>query len=314
MNRILKIFIPLIVAMFYLQACDNNDEEVASYPTMDTFLNSKPELSMFSQALDKAQLQTFKNGQGPFTWFAPSNEAFIAAGITQDSLNKMTAGQISYLLLYHLINPTTIPIVPVYTTDMVAQSSFAKASQIGQNFYLGKLLDSFYMNGFPMTSLDNRVDNGVVHITSAFNIPPNVRGNIQTILNSTGQHSLFIAALTKASRWTALGSTSVFTVNAPTDAAMTAAGYTSAAIAAAPVSRMDSLVRYHMFSGSRLFTNDLGNGTSPGTFLGNTKTIVSSNFGRRLKGQGNATPVGVIVPNILGSNGVVHTIDGVLRY
>jgi transforming growth factor-beta-induced protein len=196
----------------------------------------------------------------------------------------------------------------------VAQNSFARTSQNGQSFYIGKYVDSFYFNGFAMTSLDNRVSNGVVHVLSMFSVPPIVRGNLQTVLNATGQHSLFIAALTKANRWTTLGTTSVFTILAPTDAAMTAAGYTTTSISAAPVARMDSLVRYHMFSGSRLFSNDFGNKTSPGTFLSTTKTIVSSSFGRQFKGISNLTPVSVTVPNILGTNGVVHIIDGVLRY
>ena len=86
-----------------------------------------------------------------------------------------------------------------------------------------------------------------------------------------------------------------------------------AAIAAAPVLTIDSLVRYHMFSGSRLFTNDLG-GNSLGTFLSSTKKVQASNFGRSLKGINNATPVNVINANILGTNGVVHVVDGVLRY
>lgn len=301
------------VAVCCIASCDKNDETV-SYPSFDDFLKSKPELSMFTQALDKAQLQTFKEGQGPFTWFAPTNDAFIAAGITQDSLNKMTAGKTSYLLLYQLINPTSIPLIPLFTRDMIAQNSFAKTTQLGQNIYVGNYGDSFYVNGSSIISRDNQVSNGVVHIVNRFNVPPVLKGNIQNLLSATGQHTLFIAALTKASRWTALGTTAVFTVLAPTDAAMTAAGYTSASINTSTVGRMDSLVRYHMFSNSRMFTNDLGNKTTPGTMLGTTKTIVASNIGKKFKGLSNATPVDAIVSDMLGTNGIVHSINGVLKY
>ena len=303
----------IVVAVLCIGSCTKNDEAV-SYPSFDEFLQSKSNLSMFSQALDKAQLESFKEGQGPFTWFAPSNDAFAAAGITQDSLNKMTAGKASYLLLYQLINPTSIPLTPVFTRDMIAQSSFAKTTQLGQNIYVGNYNDSFYVNGSSIISADNRVASGVVHILNRFNVPPVLRGNIQGLLSSTGQHSLFIAALTRANRWNALGTTAVFTVLAPTDAAMTTAGYSVSSINASTVGRMDSLVRYHMFSNSRLFTNDLGNKTTPGTMLGTTKTIQASNIGKRFKGLSNATPADAVTSDILGTNGIVHSINGVLSY
>ena len=304
----------IIIAMVFCgSSCTKDDNEV-SYPSFDEYLKSKSNLSMFSQSLDKAQLGSFKNGQGPFTWFAPSNDAFIAAGITQDSLNKMTAGTASYLLLYQLINPTSIPLTPVFTRDMIAQNSFAKTTQVGQNIYVGNYNDSFYVNGSSIIDKDIRVSNGVVHVLNRFNVPPVLRGNIQGLLNSTGQHSLFIAALTRANRWAALGTGSVFTVLAPTDAAMTAAGYSLASINSSTVGLMDSLVRYHMFSNNRLFTNDLGNKTTPGTMLGPTKTIQSSNIGKTFKGLSNATTVDAMTSDILGTNGIVHSIKGVLRY
>lgn len=309
------LFNTLIITVTVLSicSCTKNDNTV-TYPSFDEFLKSKSNLSMFSEALDKAELESFKNGQGPFTWFAPTNDAFIAAGVTQDSLNKMTAGKASYLLLYQLINPTSIPLVPVFTRDMIAQNSFAKTSQLGQNIYVGNFNDSFYVNGSSIVSGDNQVSNGVVHIVSRLNVPPILKGNIQGILNSTGQHILFIAALTRAGRWNALGTTSVFTVLAPTDEAMTAAGYTAASISTSTVAGMDSLVRYHMFSNNRLFTNDLGNKTTPGTMLGSTKTIVSSNIGKSFKGLNNATPVDAVASDMLGTNGIVHSINGVLKY
>jgi uncharacterized surface protein with fasciclin (FAS1) repeats len=316
MRKILFTMLILGSVSFSLLSCDKKDDGAAAvtYPTFTAFLQSKPELSMFSQALTKAQLESFVNGQGPFTWFAPTNDAFTAAKITQDSLNKMTPSQLSYMLLYHLIAPTGIPLVPTFTADMNAQSSFAKATQMGQNIYMGRYADSFYINGSAIISADNRVSNGVVHIVKQFNVPPPLKTTLTAILNSTAQHTLFIQALTKANKLTNISGTSVYTVLAPTDAAMTAAGFTANAITAATTGRIDSLVRYHMFNGSRLFSNDFGNGTSPSTFLAATKTIVSSANGTKFKGVNNTTPVDAIVPNILGTNGVIHVINGVLRY
>src|SRR4028119_125093 len=92
-------YIALLLLTTYLVSCDK-DESVAEAPTVDAFLKADANLSMYVKAIDKANLESFKTGPGPFTWFAPTNGAFTAAGITEDSLNRMTQGQISYLLLY----------------------------------------------------------------------------------------------------------------------------------------------------------------------------------------------------------------------
>ena len=311
MKKILfRSFLFLITAIV-LFSC-KKDENAQASPSLDTFLKSKPNLTIFTAALEKAQLQSFITGPGPFTWFAPTDEAFQASLVTMDSLNRMTAGQANYFIQYHLVNAL------VRTVDMVAQNSFPRGSQLGAttagNIYLGQLNDSFYVNGSTLVSPDNKVSSGVVHIINRLSIPPNLKGNIQTILNSTGQHSLFIAALTRGGRWAALGTTSAFTVFAPTDVAMTAAGYTAVSIGAATVGKMDSLVRYHLFSGTRIFTNDIGNVTTTGTFLGPTQTLKGSSNGRRIKGAGNANPFDITKPDILGTNGVVHIINGILQF
>lgn len=298
----------LIVLLF--SSCDKNDAPAPVYPSLDSYLTTAGNMTIFKAALDKAQLQSFKEGPGPFTWIAPDDAAFQTALVTMDSLNKMTAGQANYLLQYHLINSS------LTTIDMVALNSFPRATQLSStaSIYIGKLNNNYYANGSLLSSTDNRVSNGVVHVSSRLNIPPVLKGNLQSILNSTGQHSLFVAAITRAARWTSLGSASIFTVFAPNDAAMTAAGYSSASISATPVASIDSLVRYHMFSGTRLFTNDIGNKTSPGTFLSATKTLTGSADGTKIKGAANAAPIDIAKPDILGTNGVVHIINGVLKY
>lgn len=306
--RKLLIIQTLVIMLGYGLAGCNEKENIVAYPTLEAYLQTQPTLSMFTQALEKANLQSFKNGPGPFTWFAPTNDAFIAAGITADSMNKMTAGALNYILLYHLINGD------VTRKDMIAQNSFARATQMGSSVYLGRSGDTAFVNGNSILSADNKVSNGNLHILSRLNTPPNLKGNLQGVLNATGQNSLFIAALTKANRWTTLGSTSVYTVIAPTDAAMNAAGFTSAAITAAPTARIDSLVRYHLFSGFRLFTNDLGNNRTPPTFLGNTLTLQASGNGYNLRGKNNPAAIRITEANKLGTNGVVHLVDGVLRY
>jgi uncharacterized surface protein with fasciclin (FAS1) repeats len=306
MKKVFQYSFSLFAAALMLAGCKKNDAAPTA-PTLDAFLKSRPDLSIFDSALNKANLQTFRQGKGPFTWLVPTNDAFTAAGLTLDSITRMKPGDVSYLIMYHMINAA------VMTRDMIAQNSFARTTNMGSAVYLGQNGENFFVNGSRITSPDIQVSNGYVHVLNRVNIPPALRSHIQVILNSTGQHSLFIQALTKANRWAQLtGST--FTVFAPTDAAMNAAGLTSAAITAAPVARVDSIVRYHYLSNIRLFTSDLGDRTTPQTALGAGRTLQASAGGMKLKGRGNATPVDIIRGDILGMNGVVHVINGVLQY
>jgi uncharacterized surface protein with fasciclin (FAS1) repeats len=307
MKIVYKYLIPFLLLGVFVSCKDKSDNP--SLPTFSDYVKSETDLSMFASAIDKARLQIFKDGPGPFTWFAPTNDAFTAAGITTDSLNKMKPGDLSYILLYHMVNASFA------SNEMVAQNSFPRTTQMGAPVYIGKRENDFFINGSKITSINKAVSNGFVHKINRINIPPNLAGNLQVILTKTGQHSLFIQALTKANRWAGLASTSVFTVLAPTDDAMNAAGLTSAAITAATVGRVDSLVRYHYFNSVRLFSNDFGsNQQTPQTALGTGRTITSLENGAKLKGKTNTNPVSVSIKNLHGVNGVVHVIDGVLSY
>lgn len=303
----------LFLCTLLMVGCDKENDNTPDAPTLDAFLATKPELSFFAKALDKAGLGSFKSGPGPFTWFAPSNAAFTAAGVTEDSLNKMTAGQVNYLLLYHLANRS------LSASNMVAVNSSPQASQLGSGngqFYIGSNNGENFINGSKIIDRDNKVSNGYVHVLNRVNIPPVYRGNIASVLSSSGQHTLFIQALTRAGLYTSttLASTSaVFTVFAPTDAAMTAAGYTSTSIAAATPASLSAAMRYHYILNTRMFTNDLNRTTIPATALSPSSYITSSDSGQKIKGRGNPSPVSITKPDILATNGVVHVIDAVLK-
>lgn len=301
-----KIFL-ILITIATLIGCKKEDEAV-QLQSLNEYLANSPDLSIFNAAIDKANLQDFKNGGGPFTWFMPNNAALTSVGLTLDSVNKLTVGQASYFVNYHLINSKLL------TADLVAQNSVPRTTQLGIPVYIGGSNGSFFVNGTKIISADKVLSNGVVHILEKPNTPVNLVGNIQAILNRTGQHSLFIAALTKANRWNIFAGTTAYTVIAPTDAAMTNAGLTNAIITSSTIGRIDSIVRYHYFNSVRLFTNDLGNKETPQTALGAGRTITSSNNGFLLKGKTNASPVPLTITNILGTNGVVHITDGILRF
>lgn len=316
MYKLFKNLLFLSVICCLLISCTKKEEAVV-YPTLDQFIASNASISMFGQAIEKANLADYKNGPGPFTFIAPTNDAFIAAGITTDSLNRMTSGAANYLVMYHILNSTTNPPSRVLTNDMIAPSSISRTTQIsGSPAFVGTKDGKFYVNGGEITNGDNFISNGVVHILNKVNTPPNLINNMQVMLSRTGQHSLFIALLTRGAQWTQLtGGT--FTVLAPTDAAMMAAGApfnSLTTINAMPVADATRFARYHMFSGARLFSNDFKNGFTPPTLQGPGRTIAVSANGAKLKGPQNPTEIDFgTIRNVLGINGVLHSLAGVLR-
>ena len=306
--KLLKYNIFIFLSISVLFAACKKEEKVQTLPTLTEFINNNSDVSIFNAAIEKAGLQSYKNGGGPFTWFMPTNTGLQSIGITADSVNKMTQGVASYFVTYHLINAR------FSTNDMIALYTFPRNTVQGTPIYTGGGEGAFFVNGIKITSPNNELSNGLVHkINNSLN-PVNLVGNIQNMLTRTGQHTLFIAALTKANRWTQFSGTTAFTVLAPTDAAMTTAGLGSAAITTATVGRLDSIVRYHYFNSSRLFTNDFGNKETPQTALGAGRTITASGNGMLLKGKTNTVPANITTANLLGINGVVQIIDGVLRF
>jgi transforming growth factor-beta-induced protein len=304
----LKYFFAFSLVSGLIFSSCKKDEEVVVLPTLNDYIAQNSDVSIFNAAIEKAGLQSYKNGGGPFTWFMPTNTALQAQGITEDSVARMTQGIASYFVTYHLINAR------FSTNDMIALYSFPRNTVQGNPIYTGGDLGIFYVNGIKILSANNEVAGGLVHKINSFMTPLPLVGNLQAMLNRTGQHKLFIQALTKANRWNQLSSTTAYTVLAPTNAAMTSAGLDSAIIASATVGRVDSIVRYHYFNSSRLFANDFGNRETPQTALGAGRTITSSNNGLAFKGKTNTGVANVTSANLLGTNGVLHILDGVLKF
>ncbi len=314
--KLINNFLFVCIAVLLLASCKK--EEAVKLPDLDTFLSAQQNLSTFNAAIAKAQLDEYKKGPGPFTWLAPTNDAFAAAGITADSLNKMSPGAVSYLLMYHILRSNDNPSKNVETNEMISRFSVSRATQLdGALAFMGQKGSDFFVNGARIVSGNNFLSNGIVHVINRVNTPPVLRGNVQSILQSNGQHTLFIALLTRASQWAQL-SGGTFTVLAPTDAAMIAAGApfnTLTGINGLSVADATRFSRFHMFSGARLFNNDFQDGLTPSTMQGPSRTIRVTNNGARLAGPNNTTPIefGGNLRDALGLNGVVHSIAGVLR-
>jgi uncharacterized surface protein with fasciclin (FAS1) repeats len=117
--------------------------------------------------------------------------------------------------------------------------------------------------------------------------------------------SILESAVVKANLSNALATGNPLTVFAPDNAAFTAAGITEAFIASLPVSRVDSILKYHVHPGF-VTASDVPASNTITTLLGTQ--LYASNNANGVFFNG----IGVKQANVQASNGVVHVINGVL--
>lgn len=305
--KFIKYLFTMMIATTFFVGCDNDDDDVAkvSGDNIETIIAGTPELSIFKAAIERAKLQYFFNGPGPFTVFAPTNAAFNASGIaTAADLNSIDTNLLATVLTYHLqpLARTSFEIPNGPNANMTTQG--------GLSFYSAKNTTGIYINGVKLVTSDIRASNGIIHTIDGVLIPP-VNNSLNT-LAANPNHKLFVQAINKSAT-TANINAALVTVFAPTNAAMVAGGYDSTTIAnlnAAGITTLGNIVKYHIYTG-RLFSSEFKDGnvkTVQGT------NVVLSGSGTKIKGTTNATPFNIVARNITVSNGVIHTIDGLLKY
>lgn len=116
-------------------------------------------------ALQAAKLDGALSGPGPFTVFAPTDDAFknLPPG-TVESLLKEPEGQLKQILLYHVVDGK------VMAADVVKLSS-AKTLQ-GSNVNITVKEGVVKINDATVKITDIQTKNGVIHVIDKVLIPP----------------------------------------------------------------------------------------------------------------------------------------------
>jgi len=116
-------------------------------------------------AIQAAKLDGTLSGPGPFTVFAPTDDAFknLPPG-TVDTLLKDPQGQLKQILLYHVVNGK------VMAADVVKLNS-AKTLQ-GSNVNITVTNGVVKINDATVKTTDIQTSNGVIHVIDKVLIPP----------------------------------------------------------------------------------------------------------------------------------------------
>ncbi|MBN1492326.1 MAG: fasciclin domain-containing protein [Phycisphaerae bacterium] len=243
-------------------------------------------------ALKAAGLVDALKGEGPFTVFAPTDDAFgkLPAG-TVDSLLK-DPPKLRQVLKYHVVSGK------VTAADVVKLSS-AK-TLLGQALSIDAS-DGVKVNRATVVKTDIPASNGVIHAIDAVMLP---KDDIVDVAAKAGSFKTLLAAVDAAELTDTLRGEGPFTLFAPTDEAFgkLPAGTVEGLLKDLP--RLRSILKYHVVPG-KLMAADVVKRSSATTVLGQSITLQTASPTK----VDNAT---IVKTDIVGANGVIHVIDAVI--
>ena len=127
---------------------------------------SQDMLSTLVAAVKAAGLVETLKGEGPFTVFAPTNEAFakLPAGTVEDLLKPENKAKLAKILSYHVVAGK------VMSTDLKngQMAKTVEGSDVKVSIMNGKVM----INNANVIKADVMADNGVVHIIDTVIMPP----------------------------------------------------------------------------------------------------------------------------------------------
>jgi uncharacterized surface protein with fasciclin (FAS1) repeats len=140
--------------------------EPVTLPTIVDVLGSSPDFSTLVSAVGAADLADALSGTGPYTIFAPTNEAFAAMDqdLLADLLKPENKDKLVTVLSYHVV-PGKI------SSAEIAGKSEATASLNNKDMLIDGTGDSIKVNTATVTMGDIAASNGVIHVIDQVLVP-----------------------------------------------------------------------------------------------------------------------------------------------
>jgi transforming growth factor-beta-induced protein len=238
-------------------------------------------------------------GPGPFTVFAPTDEAFakVDKKTLENLLKPENKATLARILSYHVVSGR------VPASEAVKLTTAGTVS--GQRLALkldGKTLN---IDNAKVTATDVMASNGIIHVIDTVLMPE--QGTIVDVASKAGSFKTLITAAKAAGLDKALAGDGQLTVLAPTDEAFAKlpAGLVGELVKPENKETLAAILKYHVISG-RVFSDDaLKAGT--GNTLGGGKVTFKSESGKAMVNKAN-----LVSTDIDAANGVIHVIDAVL--
>ena len=249
-------------------------------------------------AVIQAGLLETLQGTGPFTGFAPTDQAFADANIDLSDYDTPEGKDaLANLLEYHVVPGT------VLAADV--ENCMTATAVNGQPLSFS-VSDTVMVNNAVVTATDAMASNGVIHVIDTVLTPTDTPNNIATTAGCTSVHTSLLAALVQAELAETLGSEGPFTVFAPTDEAFAASNIDLAALDTPEDKQaLRNILLYHVYNGT-VNGADVTDETKLRMMNGNAAVVRLTDGALRIEG---AT---ITTGDVIASNGVIHVIDAVL--
>jgi len=275
----------------------NASAPLADKDIVDTAV-SAGKFNTLAAALQAAGLVDALKGDGPFTVFAPTDEAFakLPKGTVESLLKPENKARLTAILTYHVVAGNwTAADVSKMTNAVTLDGQRIEVSTKG-----GKVM----IDSATVAMADVKASNGVIHVIDTVLIPSDK--NIVETAVAAGKFNTLAAALKAAGLVEALEGKGPFTVFAPTDEAFAKLpkGTVESLLKPENKDKLAAILKYHVVSG-RVYSTDAVKAGKAATLQGSSVTITSSG-GVIIDGAR------VIGADIDASNGVIHVIDTVI--
>jgi len=252
---------------------------------------------------------------GPFTVFAPTNEAFgaLPAGTLDDLLKPENKATLVDILTYHVLP------AQVLSTDLKTFQSVktVEGKPVHVIKYHGEVKVGPSVKDLKkVTGADNLASNGVAHIIDGVLLPPaglsDAKPNIVELAQSVDDLSTLVAAVVAGDLVETLSSPGPFTVFAPTNEAFGAlpAGTLDDLLKPENKATLVDILTYHVLP-AQVLSTDLKTFQSVKTVEGKPVHVIKYH-GEVKVGPSVKDLKKVTGADNLASNGVAHIIDGVL--
>jgi uncharacterized surface protein with fasciclin (FAS1) repeats len=309
-----NMFLGIVAIGIMLLACKKDNLNVGIAAGVSTNIATQcakePDLKVFTAALKATGLDsTLNQFYGNYTVFAPSDQAFNAIGITETNLSTALPSlqALRNALKYHVI-PGKIKKADFLIGPNARYLSLSNDS-LFETTVIGNSTDIFLNGKSKIVSADILTTNGFIHKVDGVLLPPVFL--IDSIIHADPNYSYLAAAVDMAGLRTFF-KTRRSTLFAPTNHAFIDAGFaTIDSIIHTPVDTINKILTYHVLA-SRNYALDIKDASTLKTVQGSNIMFFVNN-GVKVKGNGNATSADITKADVLAINGIIHTINQLLK-
>ncbi|MGQ8338750.1 fasciclin domain-containing protein [Sunxiuqinia sp. A32] len=264
------------------------------------------EFNHLVSAVVKAELVETLSGTGPFTVFAPTDEAFemLFAQLGVSGVDDVSKEDLQTILTYHVV-PANVQSGDLSAGDVETVNSESISISLDGGVKINGMAN--------VVAADIQGINGVVHVIDKVLLPASMQSNtIVDVAMSNADFSILVEALTKAELVEAVADPdAMLTVFAPTNTAFEQllSDLGAASLDDFSKEELAQILLYHVM-GSKVMSSDISAGYFP-TLASYSNNNLSVLIGTESSVSLNNAAT-VTTPDLEADNGVIHVIDKVI--